>query len=136
MKNTTQAAQATLPSNRSFGVVFIFFFTFISMLPVVQGNPPKIWGIVVALCIASITILRPHWLFPLNKCWTKLGLLMHNLMNPIILGLLYTLAILPIGMLYKILGKDLLSISKNPKAASYWINRNPSENKKSMQRQF
>lgn len=126
-----------LPSNRSFGIVFTLCFLIISILPTLhEGSLNKITMLIAAL-IAAITAFRQSWLSPLNKQWTKFGSILHKVINPVILGALYVLAILPIGILYKALKKDPLKISKTNPTPSYWIERQSSEHsRKSMQRQF
>lgn len=126
-----------LPSNRSFGIVFTLCFLIISILPTLhEGSLNKITMLIAAL-IAAITAFRQSWLSPLNKQWTKFGSILHKVINPVILGALYVLAILPIGILYKALKKDPLKISKTNSTPSYWIERqSPEHSRKSMQRQF
>lgn len=67
----------------------------------------------------------PKLLGPLNRAWTKLGLLMFMVISPVVLGFLFYLCIMPTGITLRLLGKDLLSLKLNPKAKSYWIARAP-----------
>ncbi len=86
---------------------------------------PRVWAFFLSALFAAVTMIRPVWLAPLNRQWTRLGLLMHRIVNPIVLGLIYVLAIIPIGLTFKILGKDPLRLRRQPEAASYWIERRP-----------
>jgi hypothetical protein len=67
----------------------------------------------------------PRVLAPLNKLWTKLGLLIYKVMNPIVLGLLFFVTIMPIGLLMRVFGKDFLRMKIDRNAKSYWIERKP-----------
>ena len=80
-------------------------------------------GIGVALLLLGLA--APSLLAPLNKAWTKLGLLLFTIVNPIVLGLIFLLTILPIGLLLRALGKDPMRLSFEPDAKTYWIERDP-----------
>jgi hypothetical protein len=50
---------------------------------------------------------------------------MFKFVNPIVLGLIYGLAMVPIGLLMRATGRDPLSLKLDPQAASYWVVREP-----------
>jgi hypothetical protein len=70
-------------------------------------------------------LVAPARLAPLNRAWTSLGLLLFKVVNPIVLGLIYLTAIVPIGLLMRLRGRDLLSLKFDRQAASYWLVRAP-----------
>ncbi len=70
-------------------------------------------------------LVAPAILAPLNKGWTKLGLLLFKIVNPIVLGLIFLVTIVPIGLIMRATGKDLLRLKFDPDAKSYWIPRDP-----------
>ncbi|MGI9492988.1 MAG: SxtJ family membrane protein, partial [Geminicoccaceae bacterium] len=80
-------------------------------------------GIGAALFLLGL--VAPATLAPLNKAWTKLGLLLFKIVNPIVLGLIFLLTIVPIGLLLRLFGKDPLRLKFEPEAKSYWIERDP-----------
>ena len=55
--------------------------------------------------------LKPAWLRPLNKIWTKLGLLMGRVVSPVITAVLFYLVVTPTGLLFRIFGKDPLRLA-------------------------
>ncbi len=61
----------------------------------------------------------------LNRGWTKLGLILFKVVNPVVLGLIFAVTIIPIGLLLRAFGKDLLRLKQDPSAKSYWIERDP-----------
>ena len=71
-------------------------------------------------------LLNSKLLNPLNKLWFKFGILLGNLISPIIMGLVYFFVITPIAMLLKIFNKDVLNLKKNKKN-TYWIDKIKSE---------
>ena len=79
-----------------------------------------------------ITIVRPNLFTFLNKLWIKLGILLGKILSPIIMGLVFFVVVTPIGMLLKILQKDVILQKRG--GSSYWIKR---ENKlENMKKQF
>ena len=70
-------------------------------------------------------ILRPPVLHPLNLIWLRFGLLLHSVVNPIVMALVFYGTVLPTGMVARLMGKDLLRLRREPEADSYWIPRTP-----------
>lgn len=68
---------------------------------------------------------RPPALGPLNKLWLKLGLMLHKVVNPVIMAVIFYATVLPTGLIMRMLGKDLLRLKLKPGADSYWIPRQP-----------
>ncbi len=119
------AAPVKTASNREFGWVFTAFFTIVGFWPLLDSAAPRTWALLVAALFALTAWLLPAVLAPLNRLWTRLGALMHKIVNPVVLGLIYVLTIVPIGLIFKLLGKDPLRLKRDPNASSYWIKRQP-----------
>lgn len=112
-------------SERALGLVFTAFFLVVGCLPVFGGNAVRGWAIVVAAAFLAITLLRPDLLAPLNRIWTWLGLLLHRVVSPLVLGALFFLVVTPIAVLMRALGKDPLRLRFDRTAGTYWIERRP-----------
>jgi hypothetical protein len=69
--------------------------------------------------------LWPAVLRPLNWVWLEFGLLLHKVVNPIVMALVFFGAGLPTGIIMRALGKDPLRLKRQPDANSYWIERRP-----------
>ena len=54
----------------------------------------------IGLVLVVLGLLQPQSLSRLNRAWTRLGLLMFKFVNPVVLGLIYGLTIVPIGRSY------------------------------------
>jgi hypothetical protein len=54
-----------------------------------------------------------------------LGLLLFKILNPIALGLIFLLTIVPIGLIRRLFDRDPLNMRFDPSAESYWIERRP-----------
>jgi hypothetical protein len=112
-------------SDRAFGLVMAAAFAVVSLLN--GWHLGRVWpwtGGVAALFLAT-ALLRPAVLNPLNRLWLKFGLLLHSVVNPVIMGLLFYGTVLPTGLVMRALGKDLLRLKRQPDADSYWIVRAP-----------
>ena len=112
-------------SDRSFGVVFTIFFSIIGCWPLMNGQIPHVWALIVAGSLLIIAIIYPRLLAPLNHLWLKFGLLLHKITNPLILGLVFFVTVTPIAIIMRILGKDPLNRRIDCDAKSYWIDRHP-----------
>ena len=83
--------------------------------------------------VLSLELLASRILTPLNKAWVKFGELLGMVIAPIVMAIIYFIIITPIGLLMRLLGKDLLNMKFN-KNKSYWIKRE--KNIGSMKKQF
>lgn len=119
------ASPGKTSSDRAFGWVFAIVFGILGGWPLLDGAPPYLWAWALGLGFAAVALLRPSWLAPLNRVWTRFGLVLHSIVNPVVLGVIFLLAILPIGLLFKLLGKDPMRLRRRPDAGSYWIERHP-----------
>ena len=93
-------------------------------------------GVIVAAAIILIlvSILKPGLLSLPNKLWFKLGIMLGSVVAPLVMGLVYFTTVVPIGLIMKLMGKDLLHKKLDRGAKSYWIER--SQPVESMKNQF
>ena len=114
-------------SERTFGLVVGGLFALIAIWPAIwRGAPLRIWLLVPAVLIVVLAVVAPRILRPLNRGWFRLGLLLHRIVNPIVMGLLFFAAIVPMGFVLRKRGIDLLRLRLRPDVTSYWIERDPS----------
>jgi len=123
-----------ISSNRSFGIVFFFVFLIISLWPLINENPLRVWSIFVAIIFLILGLMNSKLLTPLNILWFKFGKLLGFIIAPIVMGIVFFVVITPTGLIMKIIGKDLLNNKYNNKIKSYWINRG--KLKSTMKQQF
>ena len=124
-------------SDRSFGIVFTVVFVIVALWPLTDGGPLRIWASVVAALILGIALVRPSLLAPFNRLWFQFGLLLSKIMNPIVMGLVFYLAVTPTALIMRLRGKDLLDRRLDPAARTYWIGRDPPGPKpETMKQQF
>jgi hypothetical protein len=112
-------------SERSFGLIFAAVFLVIAAFPLAFGGGVRLWSLGVAALFALAALAAPRVLAPLNRVWLKFGLVLHRVVSPIVLGIMFFLVITPIGLLMRALGKDPLRLRFDRGAATYWIAREP-----------
>lgn len=112
-------------SDRGFGFVFAGFFGIVSALSLWWSGGAWRWALPLAAAFLLVALVYPRLLGPLNRLWLKFGLLLYKVMNPLILGLLFFVTIMPIGLVMRAFGKDFLRLRLDRTAKSYWIDRTP-----------
>ena len=124
-------------SPRVFGIVFCIVFLAIAKWPLTNEGNVHLWSIIIAGLFLLLAIFIPDSLQPLNRMWFRFGLLLHKVVNPIIMGLLFFFTITPIAVIFRLIGKDPLNRNFDQKLETYWIERNPKElTSDSMKKQF
>jgi hypothetical protein len=121
---TYSEQEAELPSERSTGFVFAgvsaiigaFYWDDLKVLAVCAG---------LSLSFLIVSLVAPFLLGPLNRIWFRFSLLVNKIVNPIILGLMFAVAIIPVGFLMR-LKRDPLR-SKPSEGPTYWIDRKPND---------
>jgi hypothetical protein len=124
-------------SNRGFGLVFAVVFALIGLWPLISSGGVRLWSLAVAAGFLIAALVLPTVLGPLNRLWLRFGLLLHRIVNPIVLGIMFFLVITPMGVVMRLFGKDLLKLRYDRSAASYWVSRTPpGPEPKSLNHQF
>jgi hypothetical protein len=124
-ENFSRDETVSIGSDRSFGLVMAAAFAVFTLLNV--WHEGRAWPVLaaVAMLFLMAALLIPAALNPLNRAWLKFGLLLHKIINPVIMGLVFYGAVLPTGLVMRAMGKDLLRLKLQPEADSYWIVRRP-----------
>ncbi len=112
-------------SDRSFGVVMAVALGAITLLNTWHSGRLWPWTGGLAALFLVAGLLRPSTLNPLNLIWLRFGLLLHKVVNPIVMALLFYGTVLPTGLVMRMMGRDLLRLKRQPDADSYWIVRQP-----------
>ncbi len=123
-----------ISSNRSFGFLFFVVFFVVSLWPLKSQGDLRLWAFILSLVFLVLGVLNSKLLTPLNKLWFKFGILLGSIVSPIVMGAVFFIVVTPIGLIMRLLGKDLLRININKAISTYWINRD--KQKKTMKKQF
>lgn len=119
---------------KNFGYTFSIIFGLLALLDIYFFIKHYFIFITLSILLLIISAKKPELLKPFGFYWEKFGLLLGTIFSPIILTFVYIITIIPINLLIRILGIDLIKIkiSKGPK--SYWKRR--SDNKINFKEQF
>ena len=119
-------------NNITFGILFFIFFLIIGLFPLISVGIIRVWSVVLSLGFLIITIIRPNLFTFLNSSWIQFGIFLGKIISPIVMGLVFFFVVTPIGILVRILKKDVMGLKRG--ASSYWINRE--DKLQSMRKQF
>ena len=122
-----------ISSNRNFGIVFFVVFLLVALYPLTNQNEIRLWALIISILFLVLGILNSKLLSPLNRLWFKFGLFLGKIISPIVMGVIFFFVVTPIGLLMRLLRKDLLSLKFNNEK-SYWIKKNDLNNR--MNKQF
>ena len=112
-------------------------FTLIALWPLLNGEGVRWWAALVAGVFLTAAIFAPYLLVHLNRLWSKLGLVLHRITNPLVLGIIFFVALTPMALAMRIFRKDHLNLKYDTTAKSYWILRDPpGPDSDSMKHQF
>ena len=121
----TREKQVAPGSERSFAIVMSLALAVIGCINFWHNG--RIWpwlGVIIVLLVIA-ACFAPALLRPLNRLWFQFGLLLHAVVNPLIMGLVFFGAVLPTGFVMRTLGKDPLRLKVEGNRESYWVKRRP-----------
>ena len=113
-------SDVTLPTDRKFGVFFgiLFFLASFVCFIASQIALAALLG-VVSLVLFTLSACKPSLLHPINRGWMIFGLTLGRVVNPIVMGLIFYVIFVPTALLFKICGRDELSL-KVKSRETYW----------------
>jgi hypothetical protein len=127
------------PSEKSFGITFAVVALLLAVWLWWRKDMPVsgLVSLAASALFLAAGFFAPALLRPLNRLWLKFGLLLHRVINPLVMGLLFFAVFTPMGMLMRLGGKDFLRLKFRAPDASYWISRtDPANAPGSMRNQF
>ena len=137
VENLKREVPVEMSSDRTFGLVFSALFGIVALLPTLHGEAARLWSLMSAAVFLALAMVAPKYLRPLNRLWMRFGLLLHHIVSPIALAVVFYVTVVPIGLWMRLVGKDPLKRSYDEGATTYWVLRNPpGPDAKSMNEQF
>ena len=112
-------------SERAFGLVMAAVSALISLVNWWPAGTWWPWLGGAALLFLACALGYPRLLKPLNRAWFRFGLLLHAVINPIVMGVIFFVAVTPTGWIMRARGNDLLRLRRDPERDSYWVERTP-----------
>ena len=89
------------------------------------GKATAWWWLGAGSTLIAMAVACPAALAPLNRLWMKFGLLLFQLINPVVMAVLYYFCIVPMGLIMRLYRKDPLKLRRDLAARSYWEPREP-----------
>jgi len=125
------------PSDRNFGFTMAAVLALIGGFGLYKGSSHAPLWLCISAIFAGLTLWRPQLLNVANRAWLKLGLLMYRVVNPVIMAVLFFGAMMPIGLLMRLFGKDFLKLERDRSLPTYWLPRaDPRSPSEAMRQQF
>ena len=121
-------------SEKNFGVVFSAVFFLVGIIPVFFSKPIIVWSIATSLLFLFLAFFFPKILVVPNRLWNKFGNFLGVIISPIVMLFIFVSTFLPIGLIFKALGKDLINQKFDSKTDTYWVKRQ--HKMESMKKQF
>ena len=93
------------------------------LLPWLRDRPIPVWPWVIAAILGSWALVAPGSLSVVYRDWMKLGLLLGWINTRIILGVMFWLLIMPLGVLLRLIReKKVMKVTKgfDSAAKTYW----------------
>jgi hypothetical protein len=135
-ENFNRDEAASPGSDRTFGLVMAAVLLLVGAVNYHHSGRLWPWELVLAVLFLAAAVLKASLLNPLNRLWMKLGLVLHRIVNPIVMGLLFYGTIWPTGIVMRMRGRDLLRLKREPASDTYWIARAPGPQPETMRDQF
>jgi hypothetical protein len=99
-------------------------------------NPKSIVFLCVAALFILLTLFKQNWLKKIYDQWMKVAHLIGAIVTTIVLIVLYFFIFGVVGIILRLMRKDLLDMSLNPGAKTYWKEHEKNYNKDRYTKQF
>ena len=121
--NDIKAIDTTPKKVRDFGIVFFVVFAAIGGGLVYKGRMLGYGGFVLGLLFLFFGIWAPGTLKAPYKLWMGLAVVLGAFVSRFILCIIFYFVITPIGIIMRLIGKDLLNQNWDKRTPSYWIKK-------------
>lgn len=122
------------PSERATGLTFAGVFLLVALLFFRDSTDGLIVCLSAAVVFAVLALGAPKALGRVNQLWFRFSLLLHRIVNPVVMGLVFLLAFVPFGALMRLRSDPLRR--HRAEGPTYWVKRKPGDEVSSMSNQF
>lgn len=124
-------------SDRGFGLVMAAVALIVAIIQAWSES----WGwaavwLGLSAGLGLVASIKPTLLHRANLVWFRFGLLLHRVVNPLVMGLMFFGVVTPIGLVMRLVGQRPLALEFDRSAGTYWIERPASSARGSMRKQF
>ena len=112
-----------LPSNKKFGFFFAVIFLFLALYFYnYAGQALALSSLSISVFFLLVALFFDTVLLPLNKLWMKFGFLLGKIVSPLIMGVIFFILFVPIGLIMRLFGRDELRLKMNS-SDTHWKSR-------------
>jgi len=117
---------ATRNELRKFGLLVGGVFTVIGLWPLVfRGEPLRLWAIGIGGLLILCGVALPSVLAPIHKGWMWVGHILGWVNTRILLGIVFYALVTPIGLVFRLMGKDTMRQAFAESSTTYRVIRSP-----------
>lgn len=117
---------ATRKELRQFGLLVGAVFTVMGLWPLVfRGEPVRLWAIGVGGLLIACGGILPQLLAPIHKGWMWVGHILGWINTRILLGIVFYALVTPIGLVFRLMGKDTMRQAFAESSTTYRVVRSP-----------
>jgi len=117
---------ATRKELRQFGLLVGAIFTVIGLWPLVfRGEPLRLWAIGIGGLLIAFGGILPQLLAPVHKGWMWVGHILGWINTRILLGIVFYALVTPIGLVFRLMGKDTMRQTLSESSQTYRVVRSP-----------
>ena len=91
------------------------------LIPFLLGRPFPIWPWIIVSVLLLMAVAAPRLLEPVYHRWMQLGLILHKIMTPLIMGIVFYVVISPMGIVMRVFGYDPVSRNYDPKVRTFRV---------------
>jgi hypothetical protein len=108
---------------RQFAVLWIAFFGGFALWQYFMRGNPALAAVfaVLALVIGPLGLVRPHWMQPVYVSWMVLAFPIGWTISHLILAVMFYALFAPIGLFFRLIGRDRLHRALRPETETYWV---------------
>ena len=92
--------------------------------------------LVILAVVATVAFFKPRWFRGYHLFSMRLGLVISRIMGYVALVLFFIFVLTPIGLILRLLGKDMLELKRTPGAMTYWHACKQGKDRSSLDRLF
>ena len=126
---------------RDFGWVMLIVLSVLVPLFISWRNgwiimPLMGWFMGVGLLLFLPSVTFPKIMAPVYKAWMTLAILLGLFMTKVIISLVFIFMMTPIGLIRRFFVKDPLKLEIDHQAETYWVDKEPNDDKTSYEKQY
>ena len=106
---------------RKYGLIMFSAFFVITIVLFLRDRSIWVYTFIPSVFFFLSSLLFPFILAPIERVWMKIGGVMGFVMTNILLTLVYTLGIIPIGILVQLFKGGSFEKGFQKKASTYWL---------------